>query len=97
MLHNHQILSYPTTCNEIRSRLSVAGADVDAGEVELDALEVGGSARWLYIRELVALHNVAAKTVQQLRNSSNHAQLIRALRRSNIPLLSLSAVVLGIS
>jgi hypothetical protein len=47
------------------ARLRVPGADVDAGEVELYALEVGGRARRLHVGELVALHDVAAQACKQ--------------------------------
>ena len=53
---------------ELRSQqahLRVAGADVDAGEVELYALEVGGRPRRLHIGELVALHDVAAQACRR--------------------------------
>lgn len=48
-----------------RANLDVSSANVNAREVKLDSLEVGRCPRRLHVRELVALHDVAAQPWKQ--------------------------------
>jgi hypothetical protein len=64
------------------ARLRVPSADVDAGEVELYALEVGGRSRRLHVGELVALHDVAAQACKQTVPKSAPRQYLPAATAS---------------